>query len=146
MKTTLQFFAIVFCAILFSGCGKAGDTPAVSDEQKLANLLSGNGNKVWKLNKVLVNGVDQTLTMDQKKYTKTYTINISVKTGGSFTNSGGDYGEWFVTGSRAFSEFITTIGGSQYQVDYIIRDVSESLLDIQYNKNGQTAREIYNGY
>lgn len=142
MKITLQFFAITFCAILLSGCSKNGDAP-VSEEQKVVNNLTGIGNRVWRLSKVFVNGVEQALTSDQKRYTKTYTLNPTMTLAGTFTNSDNNFGQWFTNGPRALIEIIVTIGGIQVQIDYLIREITETTLDIQYTKNGQTIREVY---
>ena len=142
MKTTLQFFAIMFCAILFVGCSKNGDAP-ISAEQKVVNFLTGTGNRYWKLNKVFVNGVEQALTSDQKKYTKTYTISLTQAFAGTFTNSDGYVGKWLLSGPSNLIETINNNQQGPVQVPYIINEIGETQLDIEYTLNFKTIREVY---
>lgn len=141
MKTTLQLFVILFCAILFTGCSKKD--VVVSAEDQLATLLTGGSNRVWRLNKVFVKNVQQALTTDQMKYTKTFTLNPAQKLLGGYTDFDGNFGEWIITSSKIFRLVFTTAGGGQYDIEYIIREISETTLDIQYTKNGETIREVY---
>ncbi len=146
MNTKLTFFTILISIILVTGCSKTVDV-VVSEQEKVAQLLTGNiGNKVWRLSKVYQNNNQVALTPDQLKYTKTYTIDVTQKLAGKFTNSGGDYGEWFITGDRTYAEIITTVGGNQARIDFIIREISTNSLDVQYTSNSQTIREVYYGF
>lgn len=144
MKTTLQLFVILFCAILFTGCSKKD--VVVSAEDQLATLLTGGSNRVWRLSKVFVRSVEQVLTTDQKRYTKTFTLNPAQKQIGGFTDADGNFGEWLITGGKTFLLTITTAGGAQYDIPYNVREISETTLDIFYTKNGETIREVYYGF
>lgn len=145
MKTTFQFFAILFCVILITGCSKTGDV-VLSPEAQVVKYLTGGINRVWRLNQLFVKGVEQTLTGDQKKYTKTFTVDPAQKLIGAYTDSDGNYGEWFVTGGQTFQITFTTSGGGQYVVPYTIRGIGDDKLDIQYTLNQQTIREVYYAY
>ena len=73
MKTILKISTIIICITLFTGCSK-NDVVLTPGEQAIKNL-TGDGNRYWHLSKIFDNNVPQTLTSDQLKYTKTYTIN-----------------------------------------------------------------------
>jgi len=145
MKTAFQFFAIVFFAILISGCSKNPDVPVTAEEQ-VAKLLTGGSNRVWRLQQLFVKGVLQALTGDQAKYTKTFTVEPSQKFRGGYTDADGNFGDWFVNSVTGFTLNFTTAGGNQYSVIYLIRNINATDLDIQYTLNGETIREVYNAY
>lgn len=145
MKTLTTFITILFCSILFLGCSKNSDTP-VTPEAKLAGLLTGSGNRYWHLNKQSINNVQQPLTDFQKTYTMTLTVDPSKTNAGVFTNSNGDSGTWTITGSVNFVESFVSTGGVGIQLSYLVLNISDNTLDIQYSANNKLVEELYNAY
>ena len=145
MKQTLQLCTFMFCAALFAGCSKTNEVP-ITSEQQVINNLTGNGNKVWRLTKTFVNSVEQTLTSDQLKYTKTYSISPAQTLAGTFTNTDGNNGKWALNGLINLIEVIQNNLAGPVQISYIINGITENTLDIEYSTNFKTVRELYNGY
>ena len=145
MKLTLQLFTFVFCAALFAGCSKTNEV-TITREQQVVNYLTGNGNKVWRLTNIFVNSVEQTLTSDQLKYTKTYSISPTQTLAGTFTNTDGNKGKWALNGPISLIEIIQNNPAGPVQISYIINGITENKLDIEYTANFKTVRELYNAY
>ena len=145
MKMKLLFFTIVLSAALFTGCSKTVDVP-ISNEQKVVNFLTGVGNRYWRLTKISVNTIDQPLTNDQLKFTKTYTINTTQTFAGTFTNSDGYNGKWALNGPINLIEVINNNPAGPVQISYIINEITETKLDIEYTANFKTVREVYFGF
>src|SRR6478735_978277 len=113
MKTTFTFFTAIFLMVLLVGCSKNPDTMLTKEEQ-VAKLLSGNGNKLWRLKAVKVNDVPQQLTSAQLMYTKTYTLVGPQTTQGKFTDYDNYYGDWTLKGASAMQEIFQQIGRPSY--------------------------------
>lgn len=150
-KTFFSLKMIVFCAVLFMGCSKTADTVETKDEL-VARLLTGGGNKVWRLAGLFVNDIAQTLTDAQMKFTKTYRADptnadpANPKTG-AFTNSDGYIGTWkLINGAAQLYEKFTNNPVGPVAVPYIINSISDSKLDIEYTQNFKSVREVYNGF
>ncbi len=151
MKTLLTSFIILSSLFLFTGCSKTADVPETK-EARVARLLTGVGNRYWRLSKVYLNNAQQTLTDSQMKYTKTYTADPSnvdpnnSKTG-SFTNSDGYIGKWKIisAGDQLYETFTNNPAGPVANY-YIINEISETLLDIEYTANMRSVREVYFAY
>ena len=142
MKTAFNFFAIIFCFILFAGCSKTDVTPLTKEEQ-IAKYLTGDGNKYWHLKKVYQNAVEQTLTTSQRNYTKTYTIGIGETQRGKFTNSDGYTGTWTVLNQfQVYEEFNGNPRGG-VPLTYKILSITDTTLDIEYLASFITTREVY---
>jgi len=151
MKTLLTSLMILSFFILFSGCSKTTDTPETK-EARVARLLTGNGNRYWHLTKSYVNTIAQTLTDAQLKYTKTYTADPSnadpanSKTG-VFSDSDGFAGKWkIISAGDQLYETITNNPAGPVAKTYIINEITESTLDIEYTANMKTVREVYYGF
>ena len=144
MKTTFTFITLLLAAIIFVGCNKGSDTPALSKEEQAAKYLTGTGNKLWRLKAVQVNGVPQVLT---SPYTKTYTLVAPQTTQGKFTDYDNYYGDWTLKGAAAMQEVFQQIGRPSYGTrDYTILELNESTLSMYYVANGQKVEELYHAY
>jgi hypothetical protein len=148
MKTKFTLLTILICTILFVGCSGEKDV-VETREERVAKLLTGVGNKVWKLREVHVNQVQQNLTDYQKSFTKTYTADpanadpLNQKKG-TFLNSDGNTGTWKIsdTGYKLEEIFINNPAGP-VGVTYSINAITEVKLDIQYLLNMTLVREVY---
>lgn len=133
MKTTLQLLIITFFFIL-TGCSKTPDAPALTAEEKVAKLLTGEGNKYWHLKSISLNNVPQTLSANQLAYTKTYTLTPGETLKGTFTES--DYtspnGTWKMVNAATLREDFLTVGGSFIRIDWDIENISENKLTMSY--------------
>jgi len=145
MKTILNLLLITFCLILFVGCSKT-DAPVITVRDQRVKYLVGIGNKVWHLNQVYVNTVQQTLTTAQMKFTKTYTIDPTDQYSGTFTNSDGYTGTWRLSTDADLRELIVNNQVSPVPVDYVITSMTETALDMYYIANFKLVREVYNAY
>jgi len=145
MKTTTTFLTILICSILFVGCSK--QTPeVVPADVAVAKLLTGLGNRYWHLKEVYLNNVPQTLSDPQKTYTKTYTVNASKPTTGTYIDSDGQPGTFNVTDANHIEEAFVTSGGVGLIVTYTINEISETKLDVIYSANGKLERQVYYAY
>lgn len=146
MKKVLSFLLIITGAILFTGCSKS--TPDVlSPRDQNMKYLVGDGNKLWHLKEVHVNGIKQTLTDAQMKYTMTYTINPAVAYSGTFTDSDGYKGTWKMSESQ-IAEVVTNNPSGYAKSEYDINEINETTLDIvAYNNTILTSvRKVYYAY
>jgi len=146
MKKAIAFITILFCSILFFGCSKDPGTTPETPEAKLARLLTGSGNRYWHLSKQLINNIQQSLTDFQKTYTKTYTVDASKTNAGFFTNSDGTSGTWTITGSVNYVESFVSAGGVGLQLNYLVNNITDNSLDIQYSANNKLVEEVYYAY
>ncbi len=145
MKTILNLLLLTFCLSLFAGCSKT-DAPVISVREQRVKYLVGIGNKVWHLNQVYVNTVQQILTTAQMKFTKTYTIDPSAQFAGSFTNSDGYTGTWRLSTDEDLKEIIVNNQTGPVSVDYVITSMTETTLDMYYVASLKLVREVYNAY
>ncbi len=142
MKTFFKISIISICIILFTGCSK-NDVVLTPGEQAIKNL-TGDGNRYWRLSKIFDNNVPQTLTSDQLKYTKTYTINPANRFTGTFTNRDNYKGTWYMdSNATLLTEIIDNNQAGPVKIDYIIVEVTESKLDIFYVSNMRKIEEVY---
>lgn len=141
MKKVFTFLTFIFCFVLFAGCSKDPVQPTARELN--AKYLVGDGNRVWHLNKIYVNSIQQTLTDAQMKYTKTYTINPSQPFTGTFTNSDGYNGEWRMPNELQLNEVIINNPAGAVAVGYDINSILPNSMDIQYTANYKLVREVY---
>ncbi len=147
MKARVTLLTILICSILMIGCSKTADAPETR-EDRVVRLLTGLGNRYWHLKEVYINGVKQTLTDYQLKYTKTYTSDpsnsdpLNTKTG-TFVNSDGYTGKWRLLNNG--DSLVETLTNNQtaIQISYIINSITETTLDVEYILNGKIQREVY---
>lgn len=147
MKKVLSLLLIITGAILFTGCSKT--TPDVlSPRDQNMKYLVGDGNKLWHLKEVYVNGNQQTLTDAQMKYTLTYTINPAVAYSGTFTDSDGYKGTWKMPNDSQLHEVVTNNPSGNAASDYIINEINETRLDYEATNNLTltTVRKVYYAY
>lgn len=151
MKKFFLWMLIISSSFIFWGCSKTADTVETKDEM-VVRLLTGGGNKVWRLSGLFVNDIAQTLTDAQTKFTKTYRADptnadpANSKTG-TFTNSDGYIGTWkLINGAAQLYEKFTNNPVGPVAVPYIINSITDSKLDIEYTQNFKSVREVYNGY
>ncbi|NCI47917.1 hypothetical protein [Sediminibacterium soli] len=145
MKTAYLIVALVIVAV-FSACTK-NDGPSLSKEEQAAQLLTGTGNRVWKLKAVKVNNIPQTLTTTQAQYTKTYTMPAPSKVQGTFTDSDNYFGDWNMKGAAALQETFQQIGGTGFGYrDYTIITLTANTLNLYYVQNNAKVEELYNAY
>lgn len=134
---------ILICIILFTGCSKPGEE-VVANNVKVSRLLTGLGNRYWHLKEIYIDNVMQTLTDYQKTYTKTYTINATTLSSGTFRNSDNLDGIWTMDANgTAWQEDFTTSGGVKIKLTYTIKSISETMIDASYPSNGKNVREVY---
>jgi hypothetical protein len=145
MKTLTTLLITLVSFFLLTGCSKT-QAPVVSGDVATAQFLTGVGNKYWHLKEVYVNNVPQVLTDYQMKYTKTYTINSSKPTSGTFTDSDGLTGTWNVTDAKHIEEAFVTGGGVGLLISYTVNDINDTKLDVIYSSNNKLEREVYYAY
>ncbi len=147
MKKVLSLLLIITGAILFTGCSKTTPEPISVRDQNMKYLV-GDGNKLWHLREVHVNGTQQTLTDAQMKYTLTYTINPAVAYSGTFTDSDGYKGTWKMLGEYVLREVITNNPSGNAESIIYINGINETKLDIESTNNPTltTVRKVYYAY
>lgn len=147
MKATAIFLNLLLLAAVFSGCVKSPDTPALTKEEQVAQLLSGTGNKVWRLRGIKENNIDVALTAAQMKYTKTYTLVAPNTIHGTFSDYDGYMGDWNMKGASAVQETFALIGGAGFGIrDYTILSINDSMLSMFYVANNKKIEELYRAY
>jgi hypothetical protein len=147
MKTTAILLHLFLLAALFSGCVKNPDTPSLTKEEQVAQLLSGGGNRVWRLRGLKENNVEVALTTSQLKYTKTYTLVAPNTTHGHFSDYDGYTGDWNMKGSSAMQEIFAQIGGAGFSNrDYTILSITDNMLSMFYVANNKKIEELYRAY
>jgi len=147
MKKVLSLLLIITGAILFTGCSKS-IPDVLSPRDQSMKYLVGDGNKLWHLKQVYVNGIQQTLTDAQMKYTLTYTINPAVAYSGTFTDSDGYKGNWKLINDSELYEVVTNNPSGNAASTVIINDINETKLDIESTNNSilTTVRKVYYAY
>lgn len=150
MKAISTLIATLLVISFFSGCAKDTALPE-TQEDKITRLLTGAGNKVWRLKEVYITNVKQTLTDYQSKYTKTYTASLAnldpsnPKTG-TFTNSDGYAGTWKLTDNAAKVAETINNGTAAVAISYSINAFTETLMDVEFTYNNKLQREVYYAY
>jgi hypothetical protein len=145
MKATAIFLHLFLLAAVFSGCEKNSGTPVLTKEEQVAQMLSGGGNRVWRLKALKENNVDVALTASQLKYTKTYTLVAPNTTRGTFTDYDGYSGDWYMKGASSMEETFVQMGGGFAKRDYIILSITENTLSMHY-VDLRTAKKIEEHY
>lgn len=147
MKKVLSFLLILTGAILFTGCSKSAPDVLNSRDQNVKYLV-GDGNRLWHLKQVYVNGIQQTLTDAQMKFTLTYTINPVVAYSGTFTDSDGYKGTWKLINDFQLYEVVTNNPSGNASSTVIINEIDETKLDIESTNNSilTTVRKVYYAY
>ena len=135
-----KFFAILFCAFLFTGCSK--NELVLTDEQQVIRYLTGSGNKVWFLSKIFINDVQQVLTANQLKFNKTYTLSPGATEMGRFTNSDDDTGTWTLDNKKTLTETIDNRSRPVQFINKIIK-INETSLEIENTINLTKTLEVY---
>ncbi|MBV9989230.1 MAG: hypothetical protein JO301_16240, partial [Chitinophagaceae bacterium] len=143
MKTALALLLISF--FILTGCSKGPEVTPLTAEEKLAKLLTADGNRLWHLKAVYQNDTLQTLTASQLTYTKTFTLGAGQTSQGSFTDNDLK-GTWKVmTGSSFYLEFYSA-AGKFYHLDCNVLSISETKLDFSYPYNMVKNEEVYYAY
>ena len=142
MRLKLAAYSLLISFACITGCSKDEQVP-VPLPQTTQNL-TGMGNRVWKIQEIDINGIPQTLTLAQKAYTKTYTVEAGKTTNGKVVSSDGYSGDWSFTSEKILQENYNNDAQLQgIQVVYTINELTATKLDVSYTKNGQLIREMY---
>ncbi len=142
MKPSLKILGTALCAILVIGCTKSEET--LTPEERLVRFLTGEtGNRVWRINKIYENAVEVSLTVEQMKFTKTYTRIGTQPYSGTFTDSDGNVGKWTLPSVALMIDVITNNPAGNIKIDFIINSITQNTLDIEYTANGKTIRMIF---
>jgi hypothetical protein len=142
MKSSLIIIGTALCAMLVIGCNKSEET--LVPEEKLVRFLTGEtGNRVWRINKIYQNGVEVSLTVDQTKFTKTYTRIGTQPYSGTFTDSDGNVGKWTLSSIVLMIEVITNNPAGNIKIDFVINSITQNALDVEYTANGKTIRTVF---
>ncbi|MES2005683.1 MAG: hypothetical protein V4450_14285 [Bacteroidota bacterium] len=153
MKASVTILSLLICSILFTGCSKTNDVPETR-EAKVVRLLTSLGNRYWHLKEVYVNGVKQSLTDSQIKFTMTFTSDPSNSDPsnpkiGTFTDSDGFAGSWRLkdTGGEIELKYTNNPAGP-LALTYTINAISETLFDIEYTNNQllKSERKVFYAY
>lgn len=140
LKPAVYSLLISFACI--TGCSKDEQVPAPLPQT--TQNLTGMGNRVWKIQEIDINGIPQTLTLAQKGYTKTYTVEAGKTTNGKVVSSDGYSGDWSFPSEKILQENYNNDAQFQgIQVLYTINELTATKLDVSYTKNGQLTREVY---
>lgn len=148
MKINFTLLVILGLALLVTGCGKSSDTPE-TPEARVVRLLTGGGNRYWHISEIYVNGQKQVLTDYQLKYTKTFTASLTADAsfyGGSFNDENGYAGTWKLLSTSQLYMKLTNNPSGPVAYTYIINNISETSLDMEYTANMKTEREVYYGF
>lgn len=134
-KLQSVFFFVAILLISFS-CNKqevsAGDS-VDSVKTRLNNGLS----KTWQLTKMYSNGVEQTLTAGQSRYTKTF------KYDNTWFDSDGYIGTYTISSLSALQEITTNASGGNRTINYTIKSSTVVGLDVEYTLGSTTYRLVY---
>ena len=147
MKTTAILLNLFLLAAVLSGCEKNSGAPVFTKEEQVAQLLSGGGNRVWRLRGLKENNIEVALTTAQLKYTKTYTMVAPNTTHGHFADYDGYTGDWNMKGSSAMQEVFAQISGAGFgNRDYTILSITDNMLSMYYVANNKKIEELYRAY
>lgn len=142
MTAPVKLITSLFCALLFIGCTKGGDDKLKPEEQLVRYLTSEAGNRVWRISELYENGIKIPLTVDQMKYTKTYTRIGAQAYSGTFTDSDGYAGKWVLSSVVLLIEVITNNATGDIKTDWIINTLNQHTLDMESTANGKTTRIV----
>ena len=129
----MKHISIILLSILtisFQACKK--DTDPIAE---INNKLSSGNTKIWKLNKLFINGSQQTLTPGQLAFSKTYNKS------GNWSDSDGYSGTFKVETIKLLKE-TTTVGGTS-TISYKINSITDNQLDVEYTFGQETYRFVY---
>lgn len=140
-KTLLLALLVSCTALILTGCGKES-VATKSPEEIIFEQLTGSGNKKWFLQKILVNGVEQPLTDNQKKYYKTYTRSTTALIA-TFLDDDGNRGRAYLISRLSLREIIENSPTGPLLRDYIILDIQDKSLSLEVTGQNQSVREVY---
>ncbi len=147
MKTTRQILVFFSILLIFTSCTKTADV-VLSSEQKVVNSLSGSGNRIWNLTNKYENSIEIALTQMEKKNTKTYTTNPSSPAesyAGTLTTTDFGVGSWMLKGPVKLVEMVQK-NSVPTEITYLINEITNTKLDIEYIQNYKSVRYIYMAY
>lgn len=143
-KLILVFFSIL---LIFTSCTKTTDV-VISSEKKVVNFLTGSGNRIWNLTNMYENSLETVLTQNQRKNTKTYTVNPSSPAEtyvGTLNTTDFGSGSWMLKGPANLIEVVQKNSVST-EIKFLINEISDTKLDIEYTQNYKTMRYVYVAY
>ena len=128
--------SIVFILILVFSCTKKLDlTPLEKSKSFLVGPLKI---RTWKLESYLINSLPQVLTLNQKRYSKTFYYS------GQFDDADGSSGQWQLPVVDSLVEKYQNFpSGTPAIQGYKILGISDQNLILQYTINGTTYTTIY---
>ena len=145
MKLKQVVYSLLVSFVFLTGCSK-DEQPPVPLPQTTQNL-TGMGNRVWKIQEIDINGIPQALTVAQKGYSKTYTVDAGKTTSGKVVSSDGYAGDWSFPSEKTLQEYYNNDAQLQgIQIVYTLNELTATKLDVSYTKNNQLIREVYIGF
>lgn len=138
MKSFKKIFTVVFLtAFVLSSCGKYEDGPMFSLLPKTMRLQ-----KQWRLDKRFINGVEQTLTTDDKddyfELKKDGVLEVT-NVSGSFSTT--TTGKWELTSSKEILVFTYSFGGYDFNIEYTILRLTSKELWLKYTNSSSEEEE-----
>lgn len=133
MKKALLFSLVSLIVFISFSCNKKEVSAGESVTTKLNNGLS----KTWQLTKMYSNGTEQTLTVGQSRYTKTY------KYDNTWFDSDGYVGTYSVPNQTSIQEITTNATGGSRTINYTIKSSTMVGLDVEYTLGNTTYRLVY---
>lgn len=134
-KQKLTFFFFITTLSLLISCKKEFSKAATIESVK-ATLTNGLTKK-WELSEFYIDGVEQSLTSGQSRYSKTYKINDT------WFDSDGNIGTYIFTSPSTFTEITTNYFSGSRTLLYTIKECSITTLDIEYSISSVTYRLIF---
>ena len=131
MKLLLNLLAFIV-VICTTACSKT--TPVVTPQMEAVQILTGNGNRIWKLQKIYEGNSPQTLTNSQTTYSKTYYIDNNNPFSGTFTDTDGYRGSWSVSTTLTLSELIYNSPSGAVQNYYAFKNITAKSFEITFSR------------
>ena len=118
-----RYSVVLLLFISISSCKK--NESSVGSIFNYKQILTGGGVKTWTLNKLFVNGTENTLTPGQTRYTKSF------KADNTWVDSDGHSGTYIIASIQKITE--TTIVPAQTEkIEYTIRSMENTKLELEY--------------
>ncbi|MFZ9695372.1 MAG: hypothetical protein ACO3AY_05820 [Chitinophagaceae bacterium] len=134
-KQKLTFYFFITTLSFLISCKKEFSKAATIDSVK-ATLTNGLTKK-WELAKFYIDGVEQSLTTGQSRYSKIYKINDT------WLDSDGSIGSYNFTSPSTFTEITTNYFSGSRTLLYTIKECSITTLDVEYSISAVTYRLIF---
>ena len=131
MKQFIYFLALI---VVFSTIGCSKTAPVVTPQMEAVQILTGNGNRVWKLQKIFEGNSLQTLTNSQTTYAKTYYIDSNNPFRGTFTDTDCYRGSWSVSATLTLSELIYNSPSGAVQNYYAFKNITAKSFEITFSR------------